>query len=253
VGVCAATSDEASAIRSAELSAELNLPVVAADDRACDLLLVVTHTGLELREVGCAGGVKADLGASGENAGRLAGASRRQPIARAVGMKKRTPTVVDATAGLGRDAMLLARLGCSVTAVERSPIAAALLRDALVRASAESAVGKLMPHELTLVVGDAAALLAAMSEQEAPDVVYLDPMYPPSGKSALPKKAMRILRRLVGDDPDADALLAAARRIARERVVVKRTPRATALASSSPTMSYRGKLVRYDVYVTRKE
>ncbi|MFH1748269.1 MAG: class I SAM-dependent methyltransferase [Planctomycetota bacterium] len=253
VGVCVAVPDEQLRSRARVLAAESNLPVVARDGDDCDLLLVVTGAGLELHEAGCgaAGGVKVDFSATGENARRLATASRRQPLALAVGLKKRTPTIVDATAGLGRDAMLLASLGCPVIAVERSVILGAMLRDALERVVTVPAAGEIRPCQMTLIIGDAVEVLARMSEQEAPDVVYLDPMYPPSGKSALPKKEMRILRRLVGDDPDAGGLLEVARRVARDRVVVKRTPRAPPLAPA-PTMSYRGKLARYDVYITQK-
>ena len=245
--------DEQLRSRARVLAAELNLPVVAKGGGDCDLLLVVDDTGLELHETGrgAAGGVKVDLSAAGENARRLATASRRQPLALAVGLKKRTPTLVDATAGLGRDAMVLASLGCTVIAVERCVILGAMLRDALQRAATAPMVAEIRACQLTVIVGDAAEVLARMSDQEAPDVVYLDPMYPPSGKSALPKKEMRILRRLVGDDPDAGGLLEAARRVARDRVVVKRTPRAPPLAPA-PTMSYRRKLVRYDVYVTHE-
>jgi len=42
--------------------------------------------------------------------------TRRQPLARALGRKARS--VVDATAGLGTDALRLASLGCTVTAME---------------------------------------------------------------------------------------------------------------------------------------
>ncbi len=257
MGVCAAIPDERvpdePVLSSARvLAAGLNLPVVTRDGGNRDLLLVVTAKGLELQETGpgAAGGVKVDFSAAGVNARRLATASRRQPLCRAVGLKSRIPTIVDATAGLGRDAMLLAGLGCPVVAVERSVILGAMLRDALERAATVPAVDKAGQFEMTVVIGDAMEVLARMSDREAPDVVYLDPMFPPSGKSALPKKEMRILRRLVGDDQDAGALLEAARRVARERVVVKRTPRAPPLALA-PTMSHRGKLARYDVYVTR--
>ena len=137
VGVCAAAPDEALQFRARALAADLNLHMAARDTPECDLLLVVTDSGLELRETGpsAAGAVKVDFGRTGASARRLATASRRQPIARAIGLKKRTPSVLDATAGLGRDAMLLASLSCSVTAVERSPILGAMLRDALERAA----------------------------------------------------------------------------------------------------------------------
>ena len=257
VGVCAAVSDELATVerllsRARALAAELKLPVVARDTRDFDLLLVVTGGGLELHETGrgAAGGVRVDFGVAGANARRLATASRRQPLALAVGLKKYKPTIVDATGGLGRDAMLLARLGCTVIVVERSLILGAMLRDALERVATAPAAGATGPGRLTLTVGDAAEVMARMPESELPDVVYLDPMYPPSGKSALPKKEMRILRRLVGDDADAGGLLEVARRVARARVVVKRTPRASPLAPA-PTMSYRGKLARWDVYIAR--
>jgi len=224
---------------------ELDLPVVERDGGGCDLIVVVTDGGLELRETGrrAAGGVRAEFGESGASGRRLVTASRRQPLARAVGLKKGAPSVVDATAGLGRDAMVLAALGCTVIAVERSKILGALLRDGLERAAATTG-----SHPFTLVLGDAVDVLSRLADRSAPDVVYVDPMYPASGKTALPKKEMRILRRLVGDDGDAGALLEAARRVARERVVVKRTPRAEPLAPGV-AMSYEGKLVRYDVYV----
>ena len=59
------------------------------------------------------------------------GASRRDPLARAAGFARGSvPTIVDATAGLGRDAFLLATLGAQVTLLERSAEVHDLLRDA---------------------------------------------------------------------------------------------------------------------------
>ena len=84
---------------------------------------------------------------------------------------------------------------------------------------------------------------------EAPDVVYLDPMFPPKQKSALVKKEMRILRQLVGDDADAGELFELACALARQRVVVKRLRHAEPLAPN-PTHSHRDKTTRYDVYLT---
>ena len=81
-----------------------------------------------------------------------------------------------------------------------------------------------------------------------PDVVYIDPMYPPRRKqSALPKKEPRLLRALVGDDPDAADLARVALQVAARRVVVKRPGHAEPLLPD-PDLAYKGKLVRYDVY-----
>lgn len=251
VGVCAALRFLRS--KAQLLAGELKLAVVAREDADSDLHLLVTDAGLELHETGsnAAGGVSVDLTGTGANARRLASASRRQLLARAVGLKKHRPTIVDATAGLGRDALLLARLGCTVTMIERSAILGAMLREGLERAARAHESGDIEHCPITLIVGDAVDVLAQLSQRDAPDVVYLDPMYPPRGKSASPKKEMRILRRLVGDDLDAGALFDAARRTARGRVVVKRTPHAPPLRPS-PTMSYESKLARYDVYLMPK-
>ncbi len=61
--------------------------------------------------------------------------------------------------------------------------------------------------KLELIETDAQIYLATLKKQF--DVIYMDPMYPIRKKSALLKKEMRILRRLVGDD-DASQLLALA-------------------------------------------
>jgi len=273
VGVRTATPDDLQ--RARILAAETGLRLVEGDDHECDLLLVAAADGIMLVETGpgAAGGINADFGETCDAVRRLGSASRGQPLARAVGIKKHTPMIVDATAGLGRDAAFLVGLGCTVIAVERSEVLGAMLSDALERARAAlteitepaernetyetcpetetSAADAFGLSRLTLVVGDAVAVLSRMTDRAAPDVVYLDPMYPSSGKSALPKKEMRILRRMVGDDPDARVLLEAARRAARDRVVVKRPPRAAPLAPD-PSMSYESKLTRYDVYLTQR-
>lgn len=160
--------------------------------------------------------------------------------------------VVDATAGLGADGFHLAARGARVTMVERSPLLAALLEDALGRAAggelgpaAEEAAGR-----VELVVGDARAVLRSGAvPPERLGVVYLDPMFPETGGRALPPKGMALLREVLGTDEDGAAeLLAAAREAAGRRVVVKRHLRAEPLAGAAPSGSLRGRTVRFDVY-----
>ena len=104
-----------------------------------------------------------------------------------------------------------------------------------------------MSERLQSVNGDSRALLPALAPR--PDAIYLDPMFPPKRRqSAAVKKEMRLLRELVGDDADAPELLEISRRVARDRVVVKRPDDAPPLAPD-PSMSLTGKLVRYDVYL----
>jgi len=171
--------------------------------------------------------------------------SRRQPLARALG--KTAWTVIDATAGLGQDALRMAAWGHEVLALERSPVIAALLDDAVLRASVDSKLARVLGGRLRVECADARAVLVPGA---AIDVVYLDPMFPEKRRrSALARKEMRVVRALVGEDDDAVELLASARRCARRRVVVKRPTHAGPLGGP-PDFSQTGKLVRYDVYLT---
>lgn len=244
------TADPRSQQAAHALAERLDLPVVAVRETSVDageaeLTLVFTDDGLELRDCSepALKGVRADFAARDYRPGSRS-MSRRQPLWRAIG--KKTKTVLDATAGLGRDAALLACLGYRVTAVERSPIIAALLEDGLHRAREDPRLAKALGDRLTVVCADAREVLDSMETK--PDAVYVDPMFPPKRKaSALPKKHIRLLRAVVGDDPDATGLVATALANSR-RVIVKRPDYAQPLAAN-PTMTFPGKLVRYDVYV----
>ncbi|MBL1276911.1 MAG: class I SAM-dependent methyltransferase [Ectothiorhodospiraceae bacterium] len=185
------------------------------------------------------------------------GGGRGQPLARAIGLKHgANPTVVDATAGLGRDAFVLASLGAQVTMIERSPILAALLDDGLKRLAAElgfsePGLSDIAEQQLHLVHANAIEWLQNQTENR-PDVVYMDPMYPHRSKSALVKKEMRALRALVGDDEDSALLLQAARCCALKRVVVKRPKGAPLIGDGNnpvkPSGNVQSKNTRYDIY-----
>jgi 16S rRNA (guanine1516-N2)-methyltransferase len=171
--------------------------------------------------------------------------SRRQPLARAIG--RTSWSVIDATAGLGQDALRMAAWGHAVLALERSPVIAALLEDAVRRASRDAKLARELGERLRVQCADARTML---DQGPGADVIYLDPMFPDKRKhSALARKEMRIVRALVGEDEDAVELLAIARRRARRRVVVKRPSHAGPLGGR-PDFSQTGKLVRYDVYLT---
>lgn len=171
--------------------------------------------------------------------------SRRGPMGRAVG--KVEGTVVDATAGFGSDACRLVCMGYRVVAMERSALIGALLQDGWRRCGPDSKVHQRMQ----VVVGDAGELLPGLAT--APDVVYIDTMFPPKRKaSALAKRRLRLLREIVGEDEDAEELFRVATTSARHRVVVKRPKHAPPLVSGAAG-SHGGKLARYDVYVTPKD
>lgn len=179
---------------------------------------------------------------------RKFGGGRGQMIAKAVGLKSgANPRVLDATAGLGRDAFVLASLGCDVTMFERSPVVAALLEDGLMRAQQDPVIGPWVSQRMRLIHSN--SLEGWETLNESPEVIYLDPMFPHRKKSAQIKKEMRVFQSLVGDDPDADQLLPLALAAATKRVVVKRPGYAGFLDDCTPSMSIESKKNRFDVYV----
>ena len=181
---------------------------------------------------------------------RQFGGGSGQMLAKAVGIRPGIrPTILDATAGMGRDAFVLAQLGCSLKLIERHPLIAALLADGLQRAQADAEVAPIIAR-MQLWRGDAITLMRDWHD-ELPQVIYLDPMFPHRDKSALVKKEMRLFRVLAGDDDDAPALLEAAWQLASHRVVVKRPRKAPAIAGPSPAYVLEGKSSRYDIYTKK--
>ena len=156
------------------------------------------------------------------------------------------PTVVDATAGLGEDSLLLAAAGFTVIMFEKDPVIAALLRDALDRAADDSQLADVVAR-MTLVEGDSVAGLRELSF--SPDVVFLDPMFPERTKSAAVKKKFQLLHHLERPCEDEEGLLAAALSVRPRKVVIKRPPKGPWLAGAKPSHSLTGKAVRYDVIV----
>lgn len=185
---------------------------------------------------------------------RQFGGGRQQDIARACGLHQtRDLHILDATAGLGRDAFVLASLGARVSMVERNPILYLLLQDALYRANQASADMPDMAEilsRLSLQAGDARDKVDLSGG--VPDVVYLDPMFPPRAKSAKVKADMQALHRLVGADDNADSLLDWALATAHKRVVVKRPRHAAELAGRAADHQLVGKANRFDVYTIRR-
>jgi len=231
------------------LATELGLAYDPDPAAANTLLLRLDSNGLTLRDPASGASLRCELSTGRAGYRRQHGGGVRQALARAVGLRGGArPSVLDATAGLGRDGFELAGLGCHVTLLERSPVVHALLRDGLARAQASAAAtcGRISLH-----LADAAEVLLGLAGDTAvqhPDVVYLDPMHPPRDKAALVRKEMRLLRAAVGDDADAAALIEPALVMARQRVVVKRPLRAEALDGRPPDWSVSGRTTRYDVY-----
>lgn len=178
---------------------------------------------------------------------RKFGGGLGQPLPRAVGMKNNKPIdVVDATAGLGRDSFLLASLGANVTMIERSPEIYELLKNAMEHARQHSDDLANIISRMKLVFGDAKEVLADIK----PSIITIDPMHPKRKKTALVKKEFRLIREIVGEDPDAGNLIKLAIERATNRVVLKWPQKAEALQDMpKPSYSINGKTIRYDVFI----
>jgi 16S rRNA (guanine1516-N2)-methyltransferase len=210
------------------------------------LALILTESRLQLQLTGAEapGAVHADF-VRGRTAHRgRQGERGSEALARAAGARRgHRPSVIDTTAGLGRDAFVLAARGCEVTLVERHPVVDALLADGLERAAGDPEAAPVVAR-MTRLHADAREVLATRRA----DVVLLDPMHPQRGNSAAVRKDMRVFQALVGPDPDSDALLAAALGAAHRRVVVKRPRKAPPLPGPRPSGEVRGRSTRFDIY-----
>lgn len=181
------------------------------------------------------------------------GALQREMLVKAARVKGvEAPRAVDATAGLGEDSLLLAAAGFTVTLCEADPVIAALLEDALARASAHEVLGPIV-ERMHLVAGDSRVTLerAGASTGAQPDVVYLDPMFPGRTKSAAVKKKFQLIHGLERptEPLDEESLLQAALAAHPRKVVIKRPVKGPYLAGVKPSHAIAGKAVRYDCIV----
>jgi 16S rRNA (guanine1516-N2)-methyltransferase len=215
-----------------KLSRKLSIALLSGETEEYDFLLICSAQGLALKHTReyILSPLMVTFTSPAMTYRLKHGGGRRQALARAVGLKKGwTPTVIDATAGLGRDGFILAYLGCYVHMLE----------------------AEIIKKRLRFTHTDSIDFLQKLQQEDYPDVIYLDPMYPERTKSSLVKKEMRILRGLAGDDHDAAELLNVALGCARNRVVVKR-PRLgpPSLRGVKPSHQITGKTSRFDVYLT---
>ena len=224
-----------------------------------EFALIFDEYGVALQQTGrkAPGPIRAEFVEGAVDHRRKFGGGKGQMIAKAVGVKAGVyPRVLDATAGLGKDAFVLATLGCRVQMLERSPIVHALLQDGLQRAREQSGFDDpelaLIIARMDLLSADSQDYLSHISDNERPDVIYLDPMFPDRQKSADVKKEMAAFHHVVGKDEDADSLLDKALAQALYRVVVKRPRKAPFIANKTPSYQLEGKSSRYDIYTIKK-
>ena len=173
--------------------------------------------------------------------------------ARAKGVEH--PWAIDATAGFGEDSLLLAAAGFTIDLYEQDCVIAALLQDALGRAAEDpalaDAVARMRLHAGEDSIAGLRRTAASIEQGElvAPDVVYLDPMFPERTKSAAVKKKFQLLHHLEQPCADEGTLVQAALAVHPRKVVIKRPVKGPLLAGVKPSYQLAGKAVRYDVLV----
>jgi 16S rRNA (guanine1516-N2)-methyltransferase len=155
----------------------------------------------------------------------------------------RVVTVMDCTAGLGEDSLLLAAAGFQVKLYERDPVIAALLRDSMERAAAAPELREILKR---MELHEKDSIQAMQELTWSPDVIYLDPMFPARQKSGLVKKKFQMLKHLESPCEDGERFLSAAFLCRPKKIVIKRPAKGAYLGDRKPDYSIRGKTIRYD-------
>lgn len=232
--------DPASAQAAAALAVQIGIPLSDTPGEA--LTLQVDQEGVSLTGFGLR--VRGDFEPLLHRLtdGRL----NHEMLVKITKTKSAHPIAVDATAGLGEDALLLAAAGYEVILFEQDPVIAVLLRDAMERGKKHPVLRETIGR-MKLIVGDSIALMPAMVG--SPDLVYLDPMFPERRKSGLINKKLQLLQKLERPCAAEDELLQAALSVQPQKIVIKRPLKGAYLAGRKPGYSVKGKTIRYDCIV----
>ena len=248
--ICIVCPDNARKQQAKELASLTGLPLLGEKSDDFDLHLCFDGDYVALFDTALNTSIHVDFVEGALAHRQQFGGGRGQTIARAIGLKHgNTPSVLDITAGLARDAFVLACMGCKLTLVEQSLVLYTLIDDGIRRGLANPASADVLKNFMNLVYADSVLYMEHMDSETRPDVIYIDPMYPERKKSAQVKKDMQILQHLLGKDENAEVLLKTALQCAGKRVVVKRPIHAETLGDIKPSTSINSKKTRYDVYI----
>jgi len=228
--------------KAVELAKRLKLPLVERQNTKFDSLLVFSSINLSLITKNHKTPFVVDF-LSKEIQYRI-NHPPKELLLKACGIKKiKKPTILDITAGWGRDGFILANSGCNVTMLEKSDIVYTLLEDGLNRLRANRDL------DIKCINTDALDYLNKLNIDEYPNVIYIDPMRDIEGKSAKNKKEMEILRNIVGIEKNIDTLINAALKCAKNRVVIKFDRLYENPYKNKCDISFDGSNSRFDVYL----
>ena len=153
---------------------------------------------------------------------------------------------IDATAGMGEDAFLLAAQGYEVTLYEQNPVIAALLKDAIRRARKNMELNEIA-NRMKVVEGNSVGCMSKLLDPV--DVIYLDPMFPARQKSSLINKKLQLIQKLEPPCSEETDLFDAAIKVNPDKIIGKRPVKSECLEGREPSYTLKGKAIRYDCYV----
>ena len=222
------------------LSRQLGVPL--ADSMGEALTLVFDGSGLSL--VGSGMRYQGDFASTLNRVtkGRL----HHEMLVKLAKTKTEHPVAVDAAAGMGEDSFLLAAAGYEVYLFEQDAVIAALLRDALYRAGEDDRLRGIVGR-MHLTEGNSIELMLQLGI--TPEIVYLDPMFPPRKKSGLIHKKLQLIQKLEQPCADERELFDAAAAMHPKKIIIKRPLNGAPLADRKPSYTVKGKAIRYDVVV----
>lgn len=166
-------------------------------------------------------------------------------LAKATKTDIENPCAIDATAGMGEDAFLIAANGYDVTLHEQNPVIALLLKDAIRRAKRQPVLKDIVSR-MHVVEGDSVEILS--NRLDPVDLIYLDPMFPGRQKSGLIGKKLQLIQKMEAPCSEEGQLFDAAIKASPSKIIVKRPLKAPYLAGRKPNYSLDGKAIRYDCY-----
>ncbi|WP_343182522.1 class I SAM-dependent methyltransferase [Buchnera aphidicola] len=175
----------------------------------------------------------------------------KRKIIKAVKIKKKKKiNILDATAGLGKDAFILFSHGYNITMIERNPILSILLEDGLKRGFKDKMIGTLIKKKMKLIY--ASSININQMNLQKPDVIYIDPMFPSYKQKSLPKKNIKIIKKIVGSDLDSINLFHECMKFSVYKIVVKRPKTSSYISCHKPSYSIKTKKYRFDIYINHK-
>ena len=182
---------------------------------------------------------------TGSSGWRLKRADHEKLIKKALGKSDKPLKILDCTAGLIQDSLLFLSLGHHVTAIEQSKILFLLLQDAVKRS--KETHNELFKN-FSLIHGDACSFGQNADEF---DVIYYDPMYPPSKKSALGSGKLEYLAKIlefeqISNEPQMDFEVLQLMPV--KKMIVKRPIKAEPF-DAGINYQVTGKTTRFDVYI----